>query len=212
MNAAALSLVVDTTHDADDVPEPMPERRSRYAEIDLHKRDAPIWPAVVPPLTAPEASRAVRRLYRWALGRTFAGRVEITSGNRYSYERRGVFYVNPDKGWRELAHDLSHYFFAVANPEERPHSKFHARFEAKLVREIVRRGYLDGKLADKPRAAVVAPTPVPPIVDKYRTTLARIDAAEERWQRKAKRAARALAKLKRRRTYYERALAKREQS
>lgn len=180
--------------------------REQYSAVDMRgAHDGSIWPASVPALTGPEALRAGRRLWRFAMGETFSGRVEITSGNRSNWMRGGVLYVNPGKGWRELVHDLSHYFVYRANPGERPHSKFHGRFEAKLAREVVRRGWLDGKLRDRPKAATVA-RPADALHDKRRAMLARIDAGLERWERKAERARRALAKLAKRRRYYARAL------
>jgi hypothetical protein len=156
-------------------------------------------------MTAPEAARAARRLYRFALGRTFTGRVIVTRGNRRSWLIGNTLKVNPEHGWRELVHDLSHDFVYRENPGERPHSKFHARFEAKLAREVVRRGWLDGKLRDKVPAQSGEPARSS-LADRQRDTLSRIDASIERWEKKHKRATRALAKLANRRRYYAKAL------
>lgn len=189
-------------------PEAIPRGsiRDHYAAIDVH-HGGPAWPAPLPALTAPEAIRAARRLYRWALGSTFRGNVAITTGNRSNDIRWDgnvlTIFVNPSRGWDNFAHELSHDFWYRANPGERPHSKHHARFEAKLVREIIRRGWLDGKLRDKP-APAIAPDDAKRA--KQRAELARIDAAVERWERKAKRAKNALAKLAKRRRYYAKAL------
>jgi hypothetical protein len=118
----------------------------QYDPIDIHKPVAPLWPDPLPPLTAHEAERAARRLWRYAMGETYTGKVHIGSGNRYNWYRNGVLTVNPSRGWKNLIHELSHYFWYDANPGERPHSKHHARFEIKLTKEALRRGWLDGKL------------------------------------------------------------------
>lgn len=183
--------------------------RKHYAEIDVKARSAPAWPEVVPTLTGPEAVRAARRLWRFAMGETFAGEVTLTSGNRFTwtYWPKGAAHiglrVNADKGWRELVHDLSHLFWTRANPGERPHSKFHAAFEGKLVREVIRRGWLDGKLRDDEPEAVAAPD----LDDKRRAKLARLHERAEKWERKQQRAERALAKIAKQIRYYEKALA-----
>ncbi len=184
--------------------------RTRYAAIDLidsHRDDnVSPWPAVVPPLTGPEAVRAARRLFRWATGETLTRPIAITHGNRRTWLYYGRYAVNPDKGWREFAHDLSHDFVARMNPGERPHSKFHARFESKMIREIVKRGWLDGRLRDKAQAAAKPDRPGPN--DIRRAKLARIEQRIESWSRKQARAERAIAKLQRQRRYYERAIDK----
>lgn len=180
--------------------------KTAYAPIDIHADSASAWPAEIPELTGPEASRAARRLWRFAMGKTFEGKVELTSGNRYTstfWPRDSntiALRVNPTKGWRELIHDLSHLFVSRANPDERPHSKFHAAFEAKLVREVIKRGWLDGRLRD---AEPVAPS----IDDKRQLKLQRTDEALLRWERKRMRAVRAMAKLQKQRRYLEKALA-----
>ena len=184
----------------------MPATRQLYEAIDLRAPRPGAWPDKVPALTPPEAERAARRLWRFAMGETLRLPIVQTTGNRFTWTHRGTLRVNATAGWRRFVHDLSHLFVSRCNPGERPHSKFHARFEAKLIREVIRRGWLDGKLRDKPKAAVVQPVAGPN--DKRLAMLARIDANAERWQRKADRARRALAKLQRRRRYYERAIAK----
>lgn len=205
-----------------DAPEPEPPRTTiadRYKPIDVHSDNAPAWPAVIPPLTAIEAERAARRLWRFALGETFAGEIRFATGNRYTWaehSRTGRhdtygsnLRVNPGEGWKEFVHSLSHLFVLRANYGQRvkPHEKFHARFEAKLVREVIRRGWLDGKLRDaEPAGEPAEIAPLDAKREKQRAELAKIDAAVERWERKAKRAKNALAKLAKRRRYYAKAL------
>lgn len=177
----------------------------RYEAIDVHTPTAAAWPQPMPELTGPEAVRAARRLWRFAMGTTFAGPVNITHGNRANAIRwqgsRLALFVNPSRGWKNFVHEFSHEFVFRCNPQDRPHSKFHVRFESKLVREVIRRGYLDGKLRDKPKAAVSI-SKADTLADRQRDELARIDAAVDRWERKRLRAVRALAKLAKRRRYY----------
>jgi len=175
----------------------MVSRRQWYERVNA------AWPAEVPELTAPEAVRAVRRLYRFVRKRKLELPIKITSGNRYTGRGRGgVVLVNPAPGdprqgykrhgggWQALVHDLSHWLGGG-------HSKDHARLERRMIREVVRRGWLSGvlKIAQKP-----APAPVDVQAERHRSILARID----RWLAKKKRANRALMKLARQRRYYER--------
>lgn len=186
--------------------------RDKYASIDLRSPTGPAfkataWPAKIPELTAPEAVRAAKRLWRFSMGTTFDGKVEVTSGNRRTYSRFvtgssesrrydgnvRVLFVNPEQGWRDFIHDLSHHFHHMANPLERPHSAFHAKFEARLVREVIRRGWLDGKLKDAPKAPV---SKEDARKAKRAVMLARAEARMVAWERKRKRAETAIKKLK----------------
>jgi len=167
----------------------------QYNPIDIHKPVAPLWPNPLPPLTAHEAERAARRLWRYAMGETYTGKVHIGTGNRYNWYRNGVLTVNPSRGWKNLIHELSHYFWYAANPGERPHSKHHARWEIKLTKEALKRGWLAGKLK--------APEKKPaPVADPRQRKLALVEAGIKRWETKAKRAKTALAKLEKKRRYY----------
>lgn len=160
-----------------------------YAELNA------LWPKDLPKLTAGEAVRAGRRLWRYGMGETPVA--EATSGNRFSYRRfvpgRGlVLFCNPGRGWREFVHELSHAMYSEANRGEKPHAKEHARFEAKLVREVIKRGWLDGRLRDKERPA--------PDLDAKK--LASIEARIVKWERKRKLASTWIKKLERQRRYY----------
>jgi hypothetical protein len=151
------------------------------------------WPATVPTLTDWEAVRAASRLWRWARRTSCPYEIRATSGNRRTYVRRGILWVNPSQGWREFIHDLSHTVDL-----ERGHSKHHAQLEYRMIREVLRRGYLDGRLKDKP-------TEVKPAPDARLVKLQRIESAMKRWDAKKRRAENALKKLARRATYYQRA-------
>jgi hypothetical protein len=153
------------------------------------------WPKEVPPLTAPEAIRAAKRLYRYAMGNTFAGEVVVTSGRRYTWIRRGTIYVNPETGWESMVHLLSHWFHRHLD-FDRPHTSTHAKLELRLIKEVLRRGWLAGTLKDKPKQETPAADPK---AAKYRSIVVRMD----RWLAKKKRAERALSKLTRQRRYYE---------
>jgi hypothetical protein len=112
------------------------------------------------PVLSPEASvKAAKRLYRKAMGRPWKGKVEIVSGNRHTWVRRGVLIVNPDRktfrgsrGLREIIHEISHYAHARLHPSDAPHSKRQAILEGKLVTYAIASGWLEpGKLDPKPR-------------------------------------------------------------
>ena len=157
------------------------------------------WPAEVPALTADEAVKAAKKLYRFALGSTYSGKVIVTSGNRYSYLRYGVLYINPSWGWesdRGLVHLLSHAFHRRLS-SERPHGGTHARLEIRMIKEVIKRGWLDGALRTAPKPAKVAPRKPDSAVK-----LARTEAAIDRWEKKLRRAENALKKLRRRQAYY----------
>jgi hypothetical protein len=180
-----------------------------YDPIDVHSAPkVPTWPEVIPAMTDKGAVNAASRLFRWAIRRTFEGAVYVTRGNRRAFRidwdpqaphRRAIF-VNPSKGWRDFAHDASHYLDWYANGKSE-HGKHHAKFEARLIAEIVRRGWLD----EKPEPPVVT---LRPVGATQRLKLQRIEERIKRWETKAKRAKTALAKLAKQRRYYERALFK----
>lgn len=164
---------------------------SRVTRKEWYQRVNAEWPATVPPLTAEEAIRAGRKLYRFALRRTFKGKVRVTSGNRRTWIRRGEMLVNPAHGWHDLVHLLSHY------AERGPHGGDHARMELRMIREVKRRGWLDGRLGRPEKSPVVH--------DLRRERYERICARLASWQAKLQRAQRAIQKLEQSKRYYERA-------
>jgi len=166
----------------------MPTIREFY-----EKKVNPVWPDPIPPMTAVEAERAARRLYRFAFKRKCTLPVKVVGGRNYSYIRGGVLRVNPSHGWKEVVHVLSHSFFRRLHPIDKPHSVAHGRLERDMAAYVIKSGWLDGKLrpAAKPKAD--------PKQVRYERTLASID----RWESKARRAKTALAKLAARRRYYE---------
>lgn len=88
-----------------------------------------------------KAIRGARAIYRKAMKKPWKGRVELTSGNRYTWIRNGVMYVNPNHphqpGWEGITHDLSHYCNHRLRPNDRPHSDAQAILEAELTRFVL---------------------------------------------------------------------------
>jgi len=158
------------------------------------------WPAdknLIP--TDQEAIRGAKRLYKKAMGRPWKGEVKITSGNRHTWIRRRVMFVNPNyrwhRGWPGIVHDLSHWAHHKKNPNDRPHSSKQAYIERDLVDYLLAQGWLDGALKPKPSK------PKPDIVVlRYQRILDR----EARWKSKLSRAENALTKATKERRDYER--------
>lgn len=152
------------------------------------------WPAIVPEITGAEALAAAKRLYRFAMKRAWAGQWNLTSGRRFTWPRRGTFYVNPNRdgfgvvnGWHDLVHMMSHYCHRQLHPKRRPHDTRHQYLERDMVAYVVAQGWLDGKLKREP-----APASDPKVVK-----LDRIAAGIKRWEAKQRRAENALKKLRR---------------
>lgn len=164
----------------------------RYQEVNA------AWPTVVPKLTGPEAVTAMKRIYRKFVGKPLRGKIEITSGNRRS--RVGRYVVNPDKGWHDLVHHLSHYVHYRRYPNKQQHNPLHETVEREMVAYVVASGWLDGKLKRAQRPKVPKPS-VPEL--RHQRVVARLAA----WKTRAKRAATAIKKLTRQKRYYEKKLA-----
>ena len=167
------------------------------------------WPEQVPVPSPQEALAGARRLVRLALTlgppngpklKVSRYKFKLTSGNRYTWVRNGVFHVNPskgewniDRGWPTMCHDISHW----ANYRlfrGKPHTAQHAFIERKLAEHVVKSGWLDGKLKRPEKAK--------PPVDLQAERAARIAARIVTWERKRKRAETALRKLRRQAKYY----------
>jgi hypothetical protein len=173
------------------------------------------WPDQCPVPSGDEALAGARRLVRLALTlgppgqpvRKFAGKFQLTSGNRRCWTRRGVFYVNPDNqsfgsgfaGWKGIVHDISHWAGRRLFPKHKPHDPRHAYLERQLAELVVSDGWLDGKLKRPEKAK-------PTIEDVKRKRYEATKAALERWERKEKRARTAIRKLELRKRYYEKQL------
>jgi len=180
---------------------------ARYRRVD----DA--LPRVLPPLTAHEAERAARAIYRkfakpdgrkkpfgarTYYRRDWCGRTTTAKHRRCWLSTKPT--AGNDRGWGRLIHDCSHDIFRLTYPNRNPHDPLHAPFEIDIARYVVERGWLDGKL--KPKAKVK-----PTREQKRATDLARTEAAIARWTTKKKRAETALKKLATKRRRQARALA-----
>ncbi len=156
------------------------------------------WPPVMPTLTGPEAISAAKRLYRIAMGKPLKLKVKLTSGRRYTWPRSGVLYVNPEGHhfgpWQDLVHDISHWCHRRLHPKAPAHGAGHAWLEGELVAEVVRRGWLNGTLRQEAK-------PKPDLREvRHQRLLVRLD----NWERKHRRAEKAIKDLRRKIAYYER--------
>lgn len=167
--------------------------------------------------TPQEAMSAAKRLYRFAMKRPFKGKVKLTSGNRYTWIKSGVLYVNPDQGagivnrhlggklmrsgggWHELVHAMSHYCASRLYPRGKPHGAQHAFLEKEMIEHVVNSGWLEGKLKrpEKPQ----------PEIDVKQIRRDRVLRRIEAWEAKRRRAENALKKLRKQARYYDRTIA-----
>lgn len=159
------------------------------------------WPTPIPVMHADEAVTAAKRLYRFAMKKPWRGKVQLTSGNRHTWVRRGVLYVNPEQGWPRVVHSLSHYCFWRLSPAgARPHDAQQAYLERAMVEYVVKAGALDGKWRKKAKAV----KPKPTTQDLQAKRAASVKARIERREAKVKRLTRELSKLRVTARYYER--------
>lgn len=163
-------------------------QKMRYHEV-----NDVIFAQATPPLTRIEATRAVRRLAKHFLGneRDRARVIRRCAPNRTWLSRSPSYDVN--KGWRRLAHDVSHEIFDILYPSKRAHDPLHEHYENQIATYIVEKKWLDGALKPKQRA----PKPPPTEYEKRAAELDKVSDAIKRWESKAKRAANALKKLRR---------------
>lgn len=154
----------------------------------------------VPPLAV--ASKAVRALWREALGKALKAKVIETSGNRTTglTRRDGVrvLSVNCGSGWATIVHHLSHeahIYRPKPAGEHRHHGPSHAVLELRLVRLVLDKGWLDEP-----------PSTPKPKADPRLVRAVRVAQRIAAWEAKQRRAANALKKLRRQQAYYERVL------
>lgn len=174
------------------------------------KRDPSLWARLVnerfgsdQPILSPEESiRAAKKLYRHAMGKSFTGPIKLTSGNRNTWVRNGVLYVNPDevrtnRGLREMIHSISHYCHSRLHPKDAPHSKRQAALEGRLAKFALTKGFADGAL----KREAPAPKAKPPLIQQR---YARIVNRRDKYKAEIERATRLLAKAEREVREYER--------
>lgn len=156
------------------------------------------WPCAsndLPALTFKEGVTATKRLYRLAMKRRCKWKFVQTSGRRYGgMDRSFTWFINPERGWWILVHNLSHHLSYRLHPGKKPHSSQHAFLERTLIRHVVTSGWLDGKLK--------RPEPVKVPKDVRAMRAARVAAGIKRWAAKKRRAETALRKLNRQARYY----------
>ncbi|MEJ7831314.1 MAG: hypothetical protein WKF79_00225 [Nocardioides sp.] len=169
------------------------------------------WDGQEPVLSPDDSIKAAKRIFRQAMGRAWVGPVRLTSGNRYTWVRRGTLIVNPDmpqrecRGLRAMIHDLSHYAHSRLNPSEAPHSRKQAQLEGRLVTYALKSGFAEGRV----RALGPAPQPKPepvakPAVDKVAVKHARMAKRRDSYRAQVERFSRLLAKAEREVRDYER--------
>lgn len=178
-----------------------------------------VWPEPCPHPTPPEALRGARLLVKlaWRIAKhdiaNFNARprkdqkFSLTSGNRYTAPRSGVWYVNPQGhhfgGWKDIVHDISHWAFRRFWPHERrkngPHAFRHKSIEHVMAKHVVESGWLTGALKRAEPKAKVRDVKA----DRAARVLIRLAA----WEAKRKRADTAIKKLRQRARYYEKVLA-----
>lgn len=174
---------------------------SHVTRKEWYRRVNTAWPAAVPPLTAEEATRAVRRLYRYVKRRTWWGTVRVTSGRRRTRilygginpatgTKRAAIVVNPAFGWQEMVHALSHWLHSG------PHGGEHARLELRMIKQVIGRGWLDGKLKTPPKTWLATPDNIGcAAAARQRMKIERLEARLSAWRTKHKRATTAIRKL-----------------
>lgn len=167
---------------------------SRISRREWYRRANAEWPAIVPALTAEEAEKATRKLFRFATGITMKREIRITSGNRSTWiARDGAFRVNPGRGWMSLVHNVSHFVWWWKHPNETAHQKDHALLERRMIKEVIKRGWLNGSL--KTVAPTIEQTREEQIQVIRSLQMERMRARLKAWNTKAKRAETAIRKL-----------------
>jgi hypothetical protein len=138
----------------------------------------------------------VRAFWRQEMGGKFPWRLRVGSGNRRTWLADFVFTVNPDQGWHDINHDMSH--FIERRKHGGAHTDYHVRLEGAGARLIVRRFLRDEPYVDPKKGR-----------DRVADRAVRVDAGIKRWDAKLKRAVNALKKLKKQQRYYDKVLAER---
>jgi len=158
------------------------------------------WPCAsnyLPALQFKEGVTATKRLYRLMMKRRCKWKFKETSGRRFGgMDRPGVWFINPNRGWWILVHNLSHHLARRLHPGVKPHSTQHAFIERTLIAHVVASGWLAGRLQ---RPAVVKPPQ-----DRRAVRGARVAARLAAWEAKRRRADRAIRNLRRKVAYYTR--------
>ncbi len=140
------------------------------------------------------AKSYIRAFWKSQAGRKFPYKIRIGSGNRSTWLSSGVFTVNPDQGWHDINHDMSHFV------HRRLTGKSHAGNHMSRERDgaaLIRKRFLEEEpyQEKKPEVNLVAKRAVS------------VDRRIVGWEKKLKRAKTALKKLKKQKRYYVKKLA-----
>jgi hypothetical protein len=141
------------------------------------------------------AKSYVRAFWKQEMGVTFPWKIRIGSGNRNTWLQGKVFTVNPNAGWHDINHDMSH--FIHWRKTGLSHKGGHMSVERDGAQLIKRRFLESGPKPEKakPEVSVVA------------KRAASVDRRIVGWEKKLKRAKNALKKLKKQKRYYVKKLA-----
>ncbi len=135
----------------------------------------------------------VRAFWKAEMGRKFPWKIRLGTGNRRTWlDSRGVFTVNPQRGWHSINHDMSH--FIERRKTGGAHTNGHLRLE-RVGAQLITRRFLETE-----------PPPTKKKPDMVAVRAARVDAGVKRWEAKLRRATNALKKLKKQQRYYAKAL------
>ena len=172
---------------------PTPSEYNRIVETIWNEGSTPAQRRNVHPNLA---MNYVRAFWKQEVGSKFRWKIRIGTGNRRTWLHRGVFTVNPEQGWHDINHDLGH--FIERRRSGGAHTDSQLRLERNGARLIVRKF-----LRDEPY--VEPKTLRDPVAERA----ARVESGIKRWDAKLKRAANALKKLKRKKSYYDKVLTER---
>ena len=113
---------------------PTPEEFNRIVESIWKEQSTPAQRRNVHPNLA---MNYIRARYREVFKKKFPYRFHIGSGNRRTWAEYGTFTVNPDQGWHDINHDMSHWMERRLTGEA--HSNQQLRFERDGAALICRR-------------------------------------------------------------------------
>lgn len=161
------------------------------------------WGGLRPILSPEESLAAAKKLYRHAMGIAWSGKWELTSGRRRTWPRWRedgnrmvhVFFVNHEKGLRDIVHLISHYCHRRLHRYDKPHSIRQVRLEAKLTKFAISRRWHEGTLKKEPTPeaeATQVESPMKP--DKVHLRYRRMVARRDKWRQELDRSKRLFAK------------------
>lgn len=141
------------------------------------------------------AKSYVRAFWKQEMGRPFPYKIRIGSGNRNTWLQGRVFTVNPNAGWHDINHDMSHFIHWRRTGLS--HQGGHMSVERDGAALIRRRFLEEGP----------PPVKAKPEIDLVAKRAASVDRRIVGWEKKLKRAAKALKKLRKQKRYYVKKLA-----